>query len=40
LIHPLLDRAKGVLDEFATPREDVRPGLQAARHPVEHRLVL
>jgi hypothetical protein len=39
LIHPLLDAAEGVLDGLTAPREDVRPGLQAARHPVQHGLV-
>ncbi len=40
LVHPLLDAAEGMLDEFATPVEDSRPRLQAGGHPVEHRLVL
>jgi hypothetical protein len=39
-VHPLLDAAEGMLDEFSTPVEDFRPRLQAGGHPVEHRLIL
>ena len=40
LIHPLLDRAKGMLDDLATPKENVGPFLQSGGHAIERRLVL
>src|SRR6202023_3803905 len=32
-VHPLLDAAEGMLDELATPIENLRPRLQAGGHP-------
>src|SRR3984893_18631834 len=39
LVHPLLDRAEGMLDHLAPPVENFRSRFQARRHAVEHRLV-
>src|ERR1700726_3089464 len=39
LVHPLLDRAEGMLDHLAPPVEDFRSRFQSRRHAVEHRLV-
>ena len=38
LVHPLLDRAEGVLDRFAAPVENVGAGGKPFGHAVEHRL--
>src|ERR1700731_1343078 len=39
LVHPLLDRAEGMLDHLAPPVENFRSRFQSHRHAVEHRLV-
>jgi hypothetical protein len=39
LIHPLLDAAEGMLDDFAATVENLRPLLQALGHAIEHGLV-
>ena len=38
--HPLLDATEGMLDDLATPVENLGPRLQTGFHAVEHRLVL
>src|ERR1700682_3855925 len=40
LVHPLLDRAEGMLDHLAPPVENFRSRFQSRRHAVEHRLFL
>src|SRR5260221_10089040 len=40
LVHPLLDRAKWMLDRLATSVEDVRALRQSGLHPVQYRFVL
>src|SRR5277367_865768 len=39
LIHPLLDAAKGMLNDLAATVENLRPLLQALGHAIEHGLV-
>src|SRR5271168_2769603 len=39
LVHPLLDRAEGVLDDLATAIEDTRPGRYSLSHAIERVLV-
>ena len=39
LIHPLLDAAEGMLDDFTPPGENVRSRLQPLRHAIERVLV-
>src|SRR3984893_4459352 len=39
LVHPLLDRAEGMLDHLAPPVENFRSRFQSRHHAVEHRLV-
>jgi hypothetical protein len=39
MVHPLLDRAEGMLDHLPPPVENFRSRFQSRRHAVEHRLV-
>src|ERR1700730_16346964 len=39
LVHPLLDRAEGMLDDLATPAENLRYRLQSLCHAIERVLV-
>jgi hypothetical protein len=39
LVHPLLDAAKGMLDDLAATVENLRPLLQALGHAIERLLV-
>jgi hypothetical protein len=40
LVHPLLDRAKRMLDRLPADGKNAGPGCEPRRHALEHRLVL